>query len=241
MNALSEADRNSFQILKNKLSSYELKFQRNMGYQTLYAQIEEIRRFCIRGDSDDWKRCYICGIFWDSDRIAINTRKLGVILSRCKSSINGCLQKMGYSATHVKAEKVNLLHTILPILEKNRDEVKYWSLRTKICEPVPLCAVEYSSSPHPLNNFTKHNRFRKRAAKQYDNECHYLSAAVEANHYNYENEAISQSLPTERACKDVPSGGVNESEIPFIEDDELTCFLKEWTDRGDPHDFSEMW
>jgi hypothetical protein len=47
-----------------------------------------VRNFVMWNETDDWKRALVCGICWLNADIAINTRQLRLLLSKCKSSIN---------------------------------------------------------------------------------------------------------------------------------------------------------
>jgi hypothetical protein len=56
-----------------------------------------IHSFVCRGDSSDALRGVICGIEFGERTFIINTRQLKKIMSRSKSCMNGCFQRLGYS------------------------------------------------------------------------------------------------------------------------------------------------
>ena len=96
--------------------------------------IQIIKKFCIRKDPDDWKRELVCGICWMEGFIGINIRRLKLLISRCKSSINGSLQRAGLSIFMGRSESSNMLSRKFPFLAKDNNELRQWTLRKHIEE-----------------------------------------------------------------------------------------------------------
>lgn len=88
-----------------------------------------IQGYCIHRDEDDWKRCLVCGICWIQNSVAINTRQLGLLIDKCKSSINGSLQKMGYNTLQSREESSAYLVEAIPFLLNNYMELREWTVR----------------------------------------------------------------------------------------------------------------
>ena len=99
--------------------------------ETLEEMLSAIRVFAERGDENDWRRYLVCGICWLDNAIAINTRQLRLLLSKCKSSINGSLQKMGYITSTANMESRKILIPKIPLLKDNFNELRQWTIRCK--------------------------------------------------------------------------------------------------------------
>lgn len=91
--------------------------------------IDAIDLFENIDDDDKWKRCLVCGIFKVKDMIAVNICQLKYLISKCKSSINGSLRRIGYGKTVKKAEVYELLFESIPYLKKNPSELRKWTMR----------------------------------------------------------------------------------------------------------------
>lgn len=134
---LSEEDKAGYADLKEKLCSFQ-KYKRNKRVESLQEQIEEIRKFCLRNDDEDWKRSLVCGICWMGYDIGINNRQLKLLVGKCKSSINGAISKMGYGTVNIKSEVSARLLEFIPFLKGNFVEQRQWTVRRKInFSPIP--------------------------------------------------------------------------------------------------------
>ena len=129
---LSEADKVGYQFLQSKLSLSIAKIQRNKRVESFADLIDTIKQYCIRGDVNDWRRCLVCGICWLGDSIAINTHQLKMLIFKCKSSINGSLHKMGYSANVNRNIAISMLLYYFPMLQSNINDLRAWTVRQYI-------------------------------------------------------------------------------------------------------------
>ncbi|KAH0785271.1 potassium/sodium hyperpolarization-activated cyclic nucleotide-gated channel 1 [Histomonas meleagridis] len=107
----------------------QAKNQRNQRISTFQQSLEKIKSYAIRGDGNDWKRCMNCGIFWLDNAILLNTRQLSILILKCKSSINGSFQKMGYNSSLGNTNFVNTLIEKYPAIKNYPIELKKWSVR----------------------------------------------------------------------------------------------------------------
>jgi hypothetical protein len=121
-----------------------------------------IRSFCIRNREDDWKRCLVCGVCWLPSGLAINNRQLSLLINKCKSSINGSLQKMGYSTLQSRTESTGALCDSIPLLRDNFNELREWTVRFFVAatpQPtLPVYSVKtifpfQSPAPSQYHNF----------------------------------------------------------------------------------------
>jgi hypothetical protein len=134
---LSEADQARYLELKTIVKSNQCPIRRGHRLESFKDDISSIREFCLRYDGDDWKRCAACGICWLPIGVAINNHQLSILLEKCKSSINGCLQKIGYSAMQSRTDSSGPLSDALPVLKDNLTEQREWTVRLFGSFPAP--------------------------------------------------------------------------------------------------------
>ena len=125
---MSDLDKYQYNCLKYQLAT-GIKNQRNKRLSNFNEAIESIKMFAIRGDKDDKLRSLVSGICWLPEGIAINTHQLKALLGKCKSSINGSLQKMGFAQNLTRAESITALTNFFPFLRDNTSELRKWSIR----------------------------------------------------------------------------------------------------------------
>jgi hypothetical protein len=129
---LSPEDQVSFSQLKQELSGPRYRFNRNEKVAILRQQMEIIQQFCIRGDEDDWKRCYQCGIIWlDGDAIAINIKQIGQLIGKSKSSINSNVGDLSFSPVRYSHREMTQLRRMMPILDFGVSEMRRWTIRRR--------------------------------------------------------------------------------------------------------------
>ena len=101
-------------------------------------------RDSMRGDSEDRNRALVCGIYWLKDSIAINTRQLIKILSKCKSSINGSFQQLGYGTIPAGVDSCGELIKVFPEWNNNFSELRQWTVRQLMSSaPKPSSIAEF--------------------------------------------------------------------------------------------------
>lgn len=91
--------------------------------------IETLKNYAIKNNNDDWKRCLVVGVCWLDNAIAINTRQLRLLTNKCKSSINGSLQRIGYMPVSNQARLNEMLQQKIPVLKGNFTELRQWTVR----------------------------------------------------------------------------------------------------------------
>jgi hypothetical protein len=125
---LSDTDRFLYVCLKSKVSSNAAKSPRNFRLNTFSENLETIRRFVCRNDKDDSLRGMVCGIHWLRDGLAINIHRLRQLVPKCKSSINGSLQKLGFTVNLSRSECAHAMTSLFPLLKENA-ELRKWTIR----------------------------------------------------------------------------------------------------------------
>ena len=139
---MSDADKYQYNCLRYSIATTASKNQRNKRISTFNEAMDAIKMFAIRGDANDKLRSLVCGICWLNEGIAINTHQLKTLLGKCKSSINGSLQKIGFSSNLSRAETTNAMTRFFPFLNENSSELRKWSVRN-----YPQQVLELSSPP----------------------------------------------------------------------------------------------
>jgi hypothetical protein len=162
---LPDEDKAAYNRLKHEFSAGALHHgRRSTGAESFDAMLEAIREFAERDDENDWRRFLVCGLCWMDNAIAINTRQLRLLISKCKSSINGSLQKMGYAtnASHTNSWKAIFPH--IPLLKDHFSELRQWTIRSAAgAAPAPVGADAPDLAPQKAPAFPL--KFRARLAR----------------------------------------------------------------------------
>jgi hypothetical protein len=156
---LTEADQTTYRQLKHDFTMGNVKRVRNNRLETFEGVLDAIRHFAERGDNNDWRRFLVCGVCWMENAIAINTRQLRLLVAKCKSSINGSLQKMGYTTNMSHSESWKILFPHIPLLKDHFAELRQWTIRYKNGaqipqddseeEDLPKSGIRYGGRPSP--------------------------------------------------------------------------------------------
>lgn len=136
---LSEQDKSGYKVLRITFNTTTIKSSRGHRIETFDGILGAIHQYAEKGQESDWKRFLVCGVCWVNDAIAINTRQLRILISKCKSSINGSLQKLGYYTNTSHSESWKILFSRIPLLKDNYTEIRQWTIRQRVPQiPVPL-------------------------------------------------------------------------------------------------------
>jgi len=131
---LSEQDKNGYNSLRLSFNPVKVGKNKNKNNDSLESMLLAIRMYAERFDENDWRRYLVCGVCWLENAIAINTRQLRILISKCKSSINGSLQRIGYFTKTSHAESWKVLFPKIPLLKDNFHELRQWTIRYKLSE-----------------------------------------------------------------------------------------------------------
>jgi hypothetical protein len=128
---LSETDKFLYVCLKSSVASNAAKSPRNLRLDTFSDMLEAIKTFVCRNNKDDALRGMVCGIFWLPDGLAVNIHRLRQVVPKCKSSINGSLQKIGFTVNLGRSECAQTISGIFPVLKENTAELRKWTIRKR--------------------------------------------------------------------------------------------------------------
>lgn len=126
---LNNADKEAYNKMRIALSSPACKHRRHHSNELNREIVNTIKSFVVRNDADDWKRALVTGIVWLPNAIAINTRQLRLLLSKCKSSINALFQKLGYYTIPTTNDYSSSIISCFPLLKDNFPELRKWTIR----------------------------------------------------------------------------------------------------------------
>jgi hypothetical protein len=111
--------------------------KRNTRIDDFREIIDAIDFFENTDEQDRWKRCLVCGICKVTDGIAVNTNQFQKLISKCKSSINGCLKALGYDQVSLKPSVNDELLQQIPYLRMNPGDYRQWTIRVS-SRPEPV-------------------------------------------------------------------------------------------------------
>ena len=126
---LNKEDQDQYNKIRDTLSSSACKHRRHHTNHINQEIVSTVKRYVFHDEKDKWKRSLVCGICWLNDVIAINTRQLRILLSKCKSSINAMFQNIGYATVPTTTEYAGSLSTFFPVIKDNFVELRKWTIR----------------------------------------------------------------------------------------------------------------
>lgn len=115
-----------FEIIKNKL----MFLQNREGKESFQKQIMILKQYIESDESQAESRSIQCGIAFHNQCICVSIGNLKNTLGKCKSTVNNCLQQMGYKSIQSKSSANVILYEAIPSL-KTSGNARKWSVRTK--------------------------------------------------------------------------------------------------------------
>jgi hypothetical protein len=97
-----------------------VSFQKELNLVLAFLERDELRRE---------ERSILTGIAFAGRFVCVNTRLLKSFLGRCKSSINGGFQQMGYVAIRTKAKARNCIVAVMRSLTNDAALLRQWTVR----------------------------------------------------------------------------------------------------------------
>jgi hypothetical protein len=128
---LSEIDKEGYHELRNRFQEDVGKVRKGERLDSFADCLQRLRHYIESDPDDSWKRSLVCGIFFLSRALALNIQQLRILLGKCKSSINGSLQQLGYNARPAGQLPDQELLDRLPPTFHDVGFLKKWSFRFK--------------------------------------------------------------------------------------------------------------
>lgn len=131
---LNNADLRSYFDLQMQFQQETSKSPKGKRLDSFTEKLNKIRDFIEKGDGDDWKRSIVCGIFFGElpNFLAIQIQQLKMLVGKCKSSINGSFQQLGYVAQPQLDQEILLKK--IPFQFRKVTDFKKWSIRQKMSD-----------------------------------------------------------------------------------------------------------
>lgn len=126
---LTEGDQHDYLIMRSQFHEAIAKSRRGERIDVFVQRLKTIRAFISREPSTQWKRAIVCGVMFLNSALAINIQQLRILMGKCKSSINGSLQQLGYISKPSTHEIDQEMTKMIPLLKDDHSEMKKWTIR----------------------------------------------------------------------------------------------------------------
>ena len=135
LDLLDKKDKEQYLHLKEEFATSTKDEKNDKQCDFFQNNLDEIQKFCIRNQSDDWKRCLVCGIVWLDSTLLINMARLTKLISDSKNSFNCTISKLGYHKDMSESTVFQKLVEKIPFIKGNYVEQRNWSARTLSSTP----------------------------------------------------------------------------------------------------------
>lgn len=126
---LTEEDQHEYLILRSQFHEAIAKSRRGERIDVFVQRLKTIRSFISKDPATLWKRAIVCGVMFLNSALAINIQQLRILMGKCKSSINGSLQQLGYVSKPSTHEIDQEMTRMIPLLKDDHSEMKKWTIR----------------------------------------------------------------------------------------------------------------
>ncbi|KAH0790285.1 hypothetical protein GPJ56_005858 [Histomonas meleagridis] len=128
-NRLPKEDQVEFARLRTQLHQYQKSYGKDPRVVTFRKELNAVLNFIERDEAHREERSILTGIAFAGPFICVNTRLLKQFLGRCKSSINGGFQQMGYVAIRTKTKARNCIVAVMHSLTSEPSLLRQWTVR----------------------------------------------------------------------------------------------------------------
>ena len=139
-NQLSGEERAEFIKLKAGFKQGQKISCKDRRIVTFRKELLLVLRFLERSRENMEARAVLVGVAFAGPIVCVNTRQLKSFLSRCKSSINGSFQQLGFVAVRTKAKARSCITSVLPSLQDDQELLRQWTVRYT-SDDAPFCFV----------------------------------------------------------------------------------------------------
>jgi hypothetical protein len=151
INLLSYSDSQDYALLRASFQVDSGKSRKGERLETFLEGIKRVRNFIERTQEDEWRRALVCGIFFLSDSLSLNIQQLRILMGKCKSSINGSLQQLGYAAQSSGADTEQEFLARIPLNFRDSNELKKWTIRKSIKVTPRIAGTQQFVVPLPAS------------------------------------------------------------------------------------------
>jgi hypothetical protein len=126
---LSDEDKIEFIKLRNNFHQGQKNLTRDRRIITFHRELLSVLDFLERSEAKMETMAILTGICFSGRLVCINTRQLKCFLARCKSSINGSFQQLGFVSLRTKVKARNCVMALLPSLREHQMILRQWTVR----------------------------------------------------------------------------------------------------------------
>jgi hypothetical protein len=137
---LSADDQSEFNKLRNSFHHGQQLASKDHRAPAFQRELSTVISYIERSSDNIEPRSILTGLCCVGRVICINTRQLKSFLCRCKSSINGSFQQLGFTAIRSKAKTRTCVTLALPSLQSQPGILRQWAARYT-SEEAPVCFV----------------------------------------------------------------------------------------------------
>jgi hypothetical protein len=130
--ALSHSDKDRYvQLRAQFIAAFQESKSKGkaLSDSTFRQEVQAVVDFTGYSELHREERSIVAGLACGGHSLAINNRELKKLLGRCKSSINGSFQRMGYSVVTACAKARECVLSLLPSLHKDAGALRQWTVR----------------------------------------------------------------------------------------------------------------
>ena len=138
--SLSQSDKIEYHRLRNFFHQSQKMSCKDRRLVSFSNELTEILKYIEHSETGRENRTVLVGVCFAGPFIGVNTRQLKNFLGRCKSSINGSLQQLGYVALKTKSKARTCILSILPSLVNDQNNLRQWTIRWA-SEDAQICFV----------------------------------------------------------------------------------------------------
>lgn len=127
--SLSQDDRDEFTRLRHHFHQCQKVTSKDPRLVCFANELRTILSFIEHSPQGRENRTILAGVAFAGPYICVNTRQLKNFLGRCKSSINGCFQQLGYVALKTKSKARTCVLSLVPSLVNDQNTLRQWTVR----------------------------------------------------------------------------------------------------------------
>lgn len=160
-NQLSQNDKVEFLKLRTQLHQSQKATVKDRRLVSFSNEMSTILEFLEQSDEGRQQRSVLAGVAFAGPFICVNTRQLKSFLGRCKSSINGSFQQLGYVAVRTKSKAKACVLSVLPCLSTDPNLLRQWTVRGA-SDQAHFCFIsKFPPNPMPVMTNDDLNEDRK--------------------------------------------------------------------------------
>jgi hypothetical protein len=128
---------------------------------SFFNELQTVLEYTERSSSGFEERCIMAGVAFGGSFISVNTQQLKAFVGRCKSSINGSFQQLGFLALRTKAKARKCLLRCIPSMADQESLIRQWTVRWA-SETAAFCFIS-SFSCLKMPGITREDLFDEKA------------------------------------------------------------------------------